>query len=227
MRTPTPSALRASGFSLRWVRPLVLAAAALAGQAQAAVYTGGWDPAYGAPFTNLGWRGTSSFAVPDSCEPAGTADISNATACGGLAQITSAQVELYDTQDAGQTTLAQLVFNPSSMLVNTLRYVGGDLTQLTTSVSNLVDPIEDLSAFGVAATGSFFLQFTLAGPQLGWKLCSIRQTTECASGFNDGAQFPPQFTISRVPEPATLWLCAVALLGLVVPRRSRARSAQR
>ena len=32
-----------------------LGALAGAGSAQAAVYTGNWDPAYGAPFASLGW----------------------------------------------------------------------------------------------------------------------------------------------------------------------------
>ena len=46
----------------------LVAAAALgtAAPARAAAYVGAWDPTYGAPFTNLGWRGTVYFDLPAS-----------------------------------------------------------------------------------------------------------------------------------------------------------------
>lgn len=187
------------------------------GSAQAAVYTGVWDPNFGAPFTNLGWRGSAAFFVPDACEPAGTADIDN-LACGGAAVVTDADVELYDVNAAGQATLATLDFNESTLIISTLRYIGGELAQLATTSSNVMVPAADLTAFGVAPAVGFSLDFTLSGPRLGWVLCA--EPTECRTGFNDGVNFPPRFSITRVPEPGSLWLGSLAVLAAAAARRA-------
>lgn len=210
--------------ALRWLCQSLLVAAVFAGPAQAAVYTGVWDPTYGPPFSNLGWRGTADYFVPDSCVPTGTVDLNNATACGGGAIITAAQVQFYDITDTGQATISTLVFNPASMLVSTLRFVSGELTQLTTSTSNLMHPA-GLSGFGVTAATSFGLDFTLTGPRLSWwKDCSKCESEEerrlCLGGYNDATNFAPAFVITRVPEPGTLALACLALLALA-PRRLR------
>lgn len=217
----------------RCVRACLLLLIALGGgAAQAAIYVGTWDPAYGAPFTNLGWRGSAQYYVPNYCEPPGTLDISNVADCGGAAAVVSASVELYDVAAVGQPTLDTLVFTPASLVVGTLRYVSGQLTELTTGFSDLVGPVADLSAFGVSPTTDFFLDFTLAGPRLGWyeTECNVNidgfagpQDVQCG-GSNDGVNFPPRFAITEVPEPAALWLAGSALLALV-PTRRRRRSA--
>ena len=207
--------------ALRWLCQSLLVAAVFAGPAQAATYTGVWDPTYGTPFTNLGWRGTADYFVPDSCVPTGTADLNNATACGGGAIITAAQVQFYDITDTGQSTISSLFFNPATMPVTTLRFVSGELTQLTTSTSDLIHPT-GLSAFSVSATTEFGLYFSLDGPVLGWRDCGYSPNEpayrNCKSGLNDSGQFPPHFVVTRVPEPGTLALVCLALLALV-PRR--------
>lgn len=212
----------AAALSLTWARGLTqvtaLVCAFTAGSAQAAVYTGVWDPTYGAPFTNLGWRGNAHYTVPNGCESAGTADVDNAAACGGAAAVTSAEVEFYDVTDGGQYTLATLVFDPASLVIGTLRYIDGELMQLTTTTSNVVTPTANLSAFGVASTAGFLLNFSLDGPHLSWINCS-RDTDGCQRGSNDAVNFAPQFTISRVPEPGSLWLSGLALLALSQIRR--------
>ncbi len=221
----------AAALALNWTRGLTqvsalatLVCAFTAGSAQAAVYTGVWDPAYGAPFTNLGWRGSAHYAVPNACEPAGTADINNLASCGGAAVVTSAEVEFYDVTAGGQPTLATLVFDPLSMFVGTLRYLDGELAQLTTSASNAVNPTANLSAFGVASTAGFFLQFSLDGPHLGWIDCGP-ESDGCNRGSNDSVNFAPRFSISRdttaVPEPGSLWLSGLALVALCRLRRAK------
>ncbi|MCW5634780.1 MAG: PEP-CTERM sorting domain-containing protein [Rubrivivax sp.] len=213
----------------RWLGRIVLVAAAVGGSAQAAVYRGVWDPAYGAPFTNLGWRGTADYFVPDTCLPGGTVDLDNTYDCAGAAIVTSAEVEFYDVNAGGQPTLATLVFDPQSLIIGTLRFVSGELTQLTTTNSNYLAPDADLSAFGVSWNTEFSLLFTLDGPRLAWRECyysdyhysTHHYPPKCASGLNDNQQFPATFTITQVPEPGTLALAALALLVLA-PRRVRA-----
>jgi len=212
-----------------WIRRLTLMLAVFSGSANAALYTGVWDPTYGNPFNNLGWRGTAEYFVPDTCVPGGTIDISNSIDCSNAAIVTQAQVEFYDITAGGQPTISTLVFNPASLIIGTLRYVSGDLTQLTTSSSNYVAPVEDLSAFGVSSNTEFSLFFTLDGPRLAWQECygyEYRYSThhyppECSSGVNNAAEFPATFEITRVPEPGTLALACLALLALT-PRRVRA-----
>lgn len=216
----------AASPAMGWIRRLALLLAVFSGSANAAVYTGVWDPTYGNPFTNLGWRGTAEYFVPDTCVPGGTIDISNSIDCSNAAIVTQAQVEFYDINASGQPTISTLVFNPASLIIGTLSYVAGELTQLTTTGSNYVSPVEDLSAFGVNSNTEFSLFFTLDGPRLAWQQCYDEYFTyaaycECASGVNDATQFPATFTITRVPEPGTLALACLALLALS-PRRVRA-----
>jgi hypothetical protein len=216
-------------FSARaatWGRRCLLALAVVAGNAHAVAYTGVWDPAFGAPFTNLGWRGTASFFVPDGCLPAGTVDLSNAGDCANGAVVTMAQVELYDVTDGGTPTLSTLTFAPASLVVDTLRFVAGELDQLTTSTSSLLAPAQDLTAFGVTAGTQFGLFFTLDGPRLGWQDCHGYTETPttgnpCSSGLNDSTQYRPTFALTRVPEPATAALAGLALLLAVASGRRR------
>lgn len=215
----------------RWLRRVAVLSIVVGAPAHAAVYSGIWDPPYGSPFTNLGWRGTATYFVPDTCLPGGTVIVDNYSGCGGAAAVTSAQVEFYDTTAGlNPPSIATLVFNPASLVVDDLNFVGGQLTGLSTwGGSDYVDPTVNLAAYGVGSNTEFTLFFTLAdGPRLGWKDCGYYgyATThyyepECSFGTNDIVNFPvTDFTITRIPEPGTLALATLALLGLA-PRRVR------
>ena len=215
---------------------LLVAASAVGtwSSAQAATYHGVWDPPFGSPFNNLGWAGEADFFVPDGCEAIGATFgfVFNAT-CAPQAVVSSAQVTLTNLTTNAATTL---VFTPSSMHIFALDYTAGNLTDLITDNSNFIDPTTTLGgAFNFNTEFSLF--FDLGGPHLMWRECGSSYSSEtlyatnystydsssqhCRYGVNDSRNFPPEFTITRVPEPGTLALACLGLLGLA-PRRVRA-----
>ena len=216
--------LHHGGNTARNVLALLLAAMALllAAPARAAVYSGIWDPTYGDPYTNLGWRGTATFFVPDACKPGGTVDVNNSASCGGLAAVNAATEEFYDTTDEPQATLATLTFTPSTLAIDTLRFVNGALTELVTSLSDFV-LTPALTNFGVPTDTFWALQFTLDGPQLGHGTCAVTAPICSVAGFNDATQFPVDFRITEIPEPATPWLVGAAIAALAALRRRHRR----
>jgi hypothetical protein len=110
---------------------LALSAAAVlgaAGSAQAAVYKGAWDPTYGAPFPDLGWRGEVAVTVPNSCIADGW--VNNFPAgCNGGMQITSAKVELYSLAHPSDNTTLDF----AGAYVAAMQFEGSALVGLVTS----------------------------------------------------------------------------------------------
>lgn len=230
--------------SLRWLRGIVLAVAAVGSwsSAQAIVYSGVWDPPYGAPFANLGWSGSVRVSVPDYCVPpgAGVATRNNYTDCANGAFVETASVRFYDINTLSE--LATVVFNASSIDVFDMEFTSGNLTGLEAGSSLPETVAADLSDYGVAAGTQFFLSFTFPGdnsdedyqgartastsygyrgPILDWVLCPD-EACYCDNGSNDRTiPFNQPLAFQRVPEPGTLALAALGLL-ILAPRRARA-----
>ena len=97
-------------MSVRWFEKLKQARVALlvaaglvcSAPSQAVIWVGAWDPAFGAAFPQLGWRGEAKFFVPDACV-AESGWVFNFESCsGGEMKVLSAEVEFYKLQDPDQ-----------------------------------------------------------------------------------------------------------------------------
>jgi hypothetical protein len=226
---------RAASKLLGWARRLVVLTAALSGSAHAAFYSGIWDPPFGPALPGLGWSGSAEFFVPDSCVPTGTAvvwnlNIFNPSAdCDGQARVTRAEVRLVDLTPPFNPALPRtLNFSTSfpSLSVIKLDYEDGDLEQLSTLGSNLVAAGFTDYAMGIGPSTFFQLRFTFDGPRLSfWNCPTFTLAGHSVSGLcsfrgrNDNVNNRPTFTITRIPEPTSLWLAGAALLGVVGIRR--------
>ncbi|MBT9486065.1 MAG: PEP-CTERM sorting domain-containing protein [Rubrivivax sp.] len=205
----------------------VAAALALGGlaSAQAAVYTGQWDPLYGAPFNagspDLGWKGSAEFVVPDSCLTNGTVTIA---ACPGLA-VSSAQVVFYE--DVGNTEIATLNFVGSGINLFEVNLAGGDLVWVESQYSlpeSPTNPFQNIDDY------AFYLQFREEGVRLyhTLKVGGEADPSDCLAlgkpietcGFSSSYADIEFTRVGDVPEPGSLALVAAALgAGWAVRRR--------
>lgn len=219
-RSPTARAIR---------RTLALATLGLAAQASHATYVvGNWDPTYGAPFTNLGWRGTVKVDVPAAClaQP-GPAGYAVAGLCAPVT-VLDAKVFFYDTTDFLQTTIETIDFTPSLNVTSIgLQSPGVPLGLQATTLPVLADESTLAQFAATYASFSLELDFTLGGGPTARLFWSVNPTlcgaipANC-SGVNS-ADFPPEVTYSVVPEPASLALAGLALLALLAGRVARRR----
>lgn len=218
---------------------LVLVASVGTTSAQAAAYTGTWDPVFGGIFPDLGWKGSATFILPDTCLGLSGSFANAAANCGGGGmQVTQAKVEFYDVNDPGLVALQTLNFGNAPVVYGmSIASAGPTSTQLLGANTGFFAPVQGQVA--VARAGGFDYYFHLivngnqaalmytrdefAGPGCVLPIFGPADPAEC--GFSASA---PNVTFTAaIPEPQTyaLMLGGLAVLVAAARRRGRQRTA--
>lgn len=196
------------------------------GSAQAAIYTGNWDPAYGGIFPGLGWSATATFDVPASCLALGnTPVIPVAGDCAGF-DVLSAQVSFYDTS-APATILGSFALDPD-VVVTGISIAGGQLAGVDTNFFDYFVPPPLLTlagggtySFSLLLYGGNLAQLIYANPHGQSPGCGFLPVSGAVCGIS---QFPAVGTFTTaVPEPETyvLLLAGLSAVGFAARRRRR------
>ena len=202
----------------------VAAAMLVAAPAQATVYRGPYDPSYGGPFPDLGWKATVDFNVPNAC--LGQADGTYAVSgnCAGFS-VLSAEVDFYNsTIDPNPLTspvLESFSLNPG-VFVNGVMIAGEHMVGVNTSFFSSFVPVGGSASIAGNGADSFSLillnksaQLAYAHPVTDPAVCAYYSET---CGFSAEA---PVGVFAPIPEPETyaLMLAGLGALGFVARRR--------
>jgi hypothetical protein len=216
--------------------------------AQAAIVVGTFDPPFGPLIPNLGFRGSVVVSVPDACFALPAGFIPNADACSGnTMSLLSATVDLYNINTPGLPTLLTLPFSfvPGSFngvvtgfsgVTNQNELLGVD-TAFSTVLPVALFDAGPTAAVGddVAFTGTLKLRLFAVPPvaQVPGNEPFYGAMMHGCLGENPGATnggcadsqlativfaTRPKVT-SPLPEPGTLPLLALGVLGALATRR--------
>lgn len=191
----------------------------VAGPVRAAIWTGVWDPAFGADFPDLGWRGEASFFLPNAClsEQGWVFNFDGCSANG--MKILSAEVEFYKLSDPSNPAFQErLSFDVPSSAVLGMHLDNGMLTGVLGTF--LYSRPSTLPIAGGPYTDFvLFFEDTLA--RMGY----VSQPPEgpTTRGFSD--KNPPDgspfLTFRFVPEPGTWLLLILSASAIFIVRRGR------
>ncbi len=196
------------------------------GSAQAAIYTGRYDPDYGVPFPNLGWDATAVFNVPDACLAIGNGN--NIPISGDCASfsVVSAQVDLFDIS-APSTILESFSLN-TNVIVTGIDIAGGALTGIDTGYFNYFIPTLAIAGGGVDSFslilfGGNEAQLIYANPTTTSPLCGTLHFPRTDCGISADPAVGVITLTTPIPEPETyaLMLVGLGVLGFVGRRRRR------
>ena len=190
------------------------------GAAQAAFVQGNWDPAYGAPFSQLGWEGDARIFVPDECLANDGQVLNDYIECGPGMSVVNAQVRFYNLSTSN--IVEQLDFTGSvqvgSIFVDDGKVVAFSLFSMgrvgSTSAEARPDGSPNNAFFALELEYSLNVLNEPVTPSpvvagLAWYANGF---TEDLGGANST---PAVVTVRQVPVPGTLALAlaSLALLG--------------
>ncbi len=185
--------------------------------AQAAIFAGAWDPAFGSFFPELGWRGEAKFFVPDTCDTDSGLKF-NVHSCSGM-KILSAEVEFYKLSDPTNTEFQDTLLFDTDGTIVAMSFDDG----LPTAVLGGFDYFL-FSSSPVAGNGDAEFKLLFLGdlalmrfkyyPDEGGKIKGV-------SDINPREGGPPFITFSVVPEPGSLPLVFAGLVALSFWARRR------
>ncbi|MCB2022157.1 MAG: hypothetical protein M9915_17145 [Rhizobacter sp.] len=205
------------------------AAAALAvmAPAQAVVYRGTWDPAYGPALPNLGWRGEAFFEVADACLGQGDGlYFNNVPGACSSQSILSGKVEFYNLATPA-TTLETLTFDASDIDITIAMRVTNH--QLTGVIGGFLLPEESFISLTDTLPGVSHSIFWLGFQDDKARLANCQYSYVnfgCSVDKPRSSSDTPFLNLTPVPEAEgyTLALAGLVVVGFAMSRRRRTPS---